>query len=151
DNFLPDLAETLDLTACLPARGRINVEFISAEHCRRIAQPFDATVDVRQGEFFPTDLPPPEVARFVESPGALLPCLELCAGGEHLRHEPRSLLVRTHGLSMFLRECDAQPFELFGVTGEPVFDGFVLRLNQVFALDEGHWKSLLLFLVFLYH
>src|SRR5262249_23925150 len=61
------------------------------------------------------------------------------------------LLVRTHGLAVFLRERDAQPFELFGVTGEPVFDGLVLRLNKVFALDEGQRKSLTSFLVFLYH
>ena len=37
------------------------------------------------------------------------------------------------------------------MAGEPVFDGFVLCLNEVFAPDEGHGKSLPSVLVFLYH
>ena len=50
---------------------------------------------------------------------------------------------------MFFRERDAQPFELFGVTGEPAFDDFVLRLNDVYSLDEGYGKSFPSFLVFI--
>src|SRR5262249_11381542 len=59
--------------------------------------------------------------------------------------------LSSHWLPMFFRERDPQPFEPFGVTGEPAFNDFVLSLDEYLALDEWRGRRLSSLLIFLHH
>src|SRR5262245_14491290 len=91
------------------------------------------------------------MARLIESPGALLLRLHLRVRIEQLRRESRRLPVRARRLPVLFRERLTQAFESFSVTGEAVFNSFVLRLDESFTSDKWRGKQFTTFLVFLHY